>query len=271
MEWTSLNGRYLLAEVQTLTTGSSSFMTTTMGTSNTKGGFFPLVTGVEYDSYGILLNFQSNLSRDMLIDFSFSSGTAGIFLSNLYMSVTSNSADVVYLPIKVPAYTPIFARGQQSTATATLTAALGITFLHNDWNDTELFDRVTTYGPNTAASTATQVDCGAAANTWSGWVTLTSGTAYPISAFLLSIGDNDNLTLTDGFYLFEVAVGDVGQEVPIFRGATIANSQDDALHPHLFGPIYLTIPEGSRVSVRGQSSVTDATDRIFTIALYGFD
>lgn len=271
MEWTSLNGRYYLMDVQGLTTGSSNFNLVTIGANNTKGGFFPVARGVDYDSDGILINLSSDLSRDVLLDFSTVSGTSQIIISNLYWSPAVNAAITLYLPIKVAANTPFFVRGQQSTATATLTVGVGIVYLHKGWNDVELFDRMTNYSEIPGVEVERSIDPGGTPNTWGPWVTITSGTVYQIESFLIMIGDDDNVTMTDGFYLFEVGVGPVSQEVPIFRGAMIASSQDDMYHPTVIGPVNLSIPQGTRIAMRGQCSITDATDRIFTAAFYGFD
>jgi hypothetical protein len=41
--------------------------------------------------------------------------------------------------------------------------------------------------------------------------------------------------------------------------------------PATFGPLSVQIPANTRLSARCQCSITDATDRLIEVALYGLD
>lgn len=272
MEWTTLNGNQFQAASQTfnMLTGSSQFINIPLGSSNTKGGYIPL--GVApFDSFGFILDLEAIINQDAMFDVLTTSGsTSGILIANIYQPSTGGDGGSQYiLPLFVPAGATVFVRGQTTAATAQNGRA-GITFLPRMWNEGETCTTATTYGAMTTGTAAVSIDPGAVANTFGPWVTLTSGTVNPARSMMMCIGDNGNLTITAGTFIFDVGMGDVGQEITIFRGMFYANNNDDFFIPNVFGPIPMYIPSGVRLSARGQSFVTDATDRLFGLALYTF-
>ena len=270
MEWVTLNGMHFAAETQVVLTGTSKFTETAPGGSSAKSGWVRVAPGVSYPAYGLLVDIRNDFDYDALTDLSTVSGTTGVIASNLVTSLSQYANHTFHLPIYVPADTSIWARTQQFQA-GTQVGQVGITFLPKAWNDVPVYNRITDYGAVLSASRGTIIDPGAAANTFGAWETIATGTIYPVNALLIEIGKNNNVTMTSGYYVFEIGIGAAGSEIPIFRGLFAASSNDDHYYPMAMGPFPIHIPEGTRVAARGQSSVTDATDRLFTILLHGFD
>lgn len=272
MEWTALNGRVnsIVTQGVPATGSSTGLYSVALGASNAKAGYSPIAPGVDYDARGIILQFIGDMDRDILLDVSTTSGSSGRIIEDLYLSISTNIASWMYLPIFIPANTPLFASGQQTQISAQ-TVEMGVMFIRNSWNDSDTFSRMVQYGAIPSSTSAQAIDPGASANTWGSWTTIVSGTAYPMDTFATIVGDGNNTNLTAANYFFEIGVGSVGQEVPIFRGAFMANANDDVFYPFFFGPLPMMIPSGSRVSARGMCSITDATDRVFCVQILGFD
>ncbi len=125
------------------------------------------------------------------------------------------------------------------------------------------------YGISTSQGTA--IDCGGSINTKGGWTQITAATTRHIRYLMAMISNNNNTALTDAGYLMDIGIGASSSETAIFPNLLFqGTSSFDTMNPSVFGPFPCDIPAGSRLAVRGQSSINNASDRVFDIVLIGF-
>lgn len=209
-------------------------------------------------------------AADYLVDVAVGAGgSETIIANNLIFTGFLNTDHVAYylFPIFVPAGTRLSARCQATTASRTVRCA--IMLIGQSFLPSSPLGVITTYGANTADSGGVQVDPGAGADTKGAYSELASALTFDINWIVLGIGGQNNQARTSAKILVDVAVGAAASEQIIIPDLFIvAQTAGDSILP---GCICLpcSIPAGSRVAVRAQSSITDATDRLFDMTLYG--
>lgn len=174
-----------------------------------------------------------------------------------------------YLPVHVPAGSRIAARASQGNANAQTVKVFlnGYSRGPTGAPGFSKVDRVnagTTYGVTVNPS---------AANTKTAWVQLTASTAREYHALQVAIGGNADIArAVSQHFLFDIGVGGAGSEQVIMSnmyamapGATFETPVNAG-----FPCLPVTIPAGSRLSVRGQTQVTTAGDRAFDVSAFGF-
>lgn len=270
MEWLSINGE--MAEKfrsQGYSTSGSNTTTITNGTSNAKGGWQLVAPGTSFDSSGLLVFLDGDFNSDLLIDISTTSGTAGMFVNNLLVSAPPSAVDYVYFPLFIPANSSIWMRSQATLTSRTFQSA--VIFVPKGNNDLRLFTRCSTYGAQDSGATdGTVVNPTGTINHWSAWIEITPSTSYPMDRWMVVLGDRSNGTMTTGNFALQIGIGSAGNEIPIFTQPFQSNAQCDAFVPRFSGLIPIHIPAGTRMTVRGCTSITDATDRQFSVVLCGF-
>jgi hypothetical protein len=60
-----------------------------------------------------------------------------------------------------------------------------------------------------------------------------------------------------------------GNEYPVWQFTLNASTTSDCITPTFDGPYPVTIPAGSWIGCRAYCNITDATDRLFQIVVYG--
>lgn len=171
-----------------------------------------------------------------------------------------------FFPIALPAGGTLAARWRASTTNKV--ARVAVYPISFGWSSPFRLQQTFAFGTVPASSSATQVDPGGTANTKGSWVQMTSSTAIPIRHLTL-ITHQENVATTDCDWRVDVGVGAAGSETVVVpdllrRGISL----NDNLMPAATG-VYLDIPQGTRLAVRAECSITDATDRLFKAALYG--
>lgn len=270
MEWASILGRRTEFATYGLNYTGTAHTTANAGGSNAKGGWTRIGGPTVSDSYGFILNIYTDGKSDVVIDVSTQSGTAGIFLPNLLISAPSTICDQMFFPVFVPAGSEIWIRGQASLSNRGVLASF-MTVAPDSLNIMPVFNRCTDYGVDLDNSGGTLIDPSGSANTWSAWREMVASTSYPIEQMAMLVGDLSNSIMASGFYLVQIGVGSAGNEVPIFTATMFSNINDDTFAPRYISPILVSLPEGVRLSVRGQTQITDATDRLMSVSVYGFD
>ena len=87
---------------------------------------------------------------------------------------------------------------------------------------------------------------------------------------LIAIGNRSNAGAALAGFLVDVAIGGAGSEQIIIPNRPLVSSAlNGEFTPHVLGPFPVTIPTGSRIAVRGQSTTNDASDRCFDVVVYG--
>lgn len=173
-----------------------------------------------------------------------------------------------YIPLPIPSGTRIAIQCQAAVASATGLYASLILGAYNLFQGAP-FQRLTTYGANTADSGGISVDPGGVAHTKGAYSQIISSTTNPIYWLGVALGNAGNTIRTAGQWLIDIAIGGAGSEqiiLPDIRAACM--SSHDVIEPQfMWFPVH--IPASTRLAVRAQSTITDATDRLFDAILYG--
>jgi hypothetical protein len=262
---------------------------TPSATANTKGSYAQLLSGAgnTADAACVVLDLTNgSANTDYLVDLAIgAAGSEQIIATNLFMSGGGGLAgNLVYsyiLPIAIPTGTRIAARCQAGTASAaSLHATLHV--MAQGFLPSAPLQRLTAYGPNTADSGGVSVDPGGTANTKpSTWTEITSSTTNPMRMLYAAFGLAQNSAPSTATWLVDLGIGASGSEIGIggssattglvslpFRVGVLT---DFLWSPLVVGPLAVSIPAGTRLAARAQCSITDATDRLFDVMLYGID
>lgn len=163
--------------------------------------------------------------------------------------------DVFRLPVSIPAGTRLSVRcsssGDANYAMRLYSAGYAATPPNGDYS---------------TISSAVAVDPGGTANTKGAWVELVASTSETYKGLYLKSGFNNGNTNSDN--LVDIAVGGAGSEEVIAQNLYVEGFSSENVPSAL--TVDVTIPEGSRVSMRAQCSIIDASDRIQTVTTYGW-
>ncbi|KKK98248.1 hypothetical protein LCGC14_2644640, partial [marine sediment metagenome] len=225
------------------------------------------------NSYGMFVSMYMNTKDDCLIDIAVGAESSEqvIVPDLMFTSVGAGENMQLFLPIFIPAASRIAVRGQADGVgrdiffTAML---LGKPFLPGMM----LGSRLTAYGINTGDSGGTQIDPGGTAHTKGSYVELDASSDHHHKGLLASFGMGQNASATAGSFLVDIAVGAATSEQVLIQNLFVGvSSALDHPAPVFCGPFPVSIPESTRLAVRAQSTITDATDRLIDVALYGLD
>ena len=268
-----LSGGWVLTDSAGVNSASSTADTFSVGGSNTKGSWTELIasTSAVSDYIIVTLDHDDSGIEEFLIDIGVGgSGSEQVIVGNLPWSGrqdASHSPLYYALPIRVPSGSRVAVRGQ-GTQARSLKCTLQLFGLGS--KGLSGFTSAKAYGVSTATSRGITVDPGGTANTKGSYTELESSTAETIKGFGVMIGNNDNAIINaNSSMLFDIAIGGSGSEQNIVSDLWMKTSTSESNNPIIFYDI--TIPEGTRVSSRFQSTDTDATDRIRTVTLIGIN
>lgn len=241
--------------------------------ADTKGSYAEIIASTLFDSLLSVFTFKSSQanSRDFLVDIAVGAAASEQdVISNILVSGRANS-EVFMAPLLIAAGSRISARCQIDSGTGLVidvTARLfGKTFLNS-----APLGRSISYGPNTSDSGAVSIDPGGVANTEGSYSQIVASTDNPIRAAIIAIGGQANNSRTTASWLVDLSTGAAASEQNVVEDMLVStDASGDDMRPQYFGPIPLNVPAGTRLAARAQCSITDATDRLFDIAVYGFD
>lgn len=247
---------------------------TASGSPNTKGSYTEIIASLGHEANALLVSahpFTASGQRH-LVDIAIGAGgSEEIIIENLlvdaaHTGVIGNQLTLLEFPITVPAGTRLSARCQCSTASGTCGVQLHT--YAGGFLAQAGFQVVDTYGPNTGDSGGITIDPGSSANTKGAWSEL-SASCNQIELLIAMIGNNQNSARVSANWYVDIGIGAAGSEAVIVPDLyMLSNTTSDGINPQSF-QIPVSIPEGSRIAVRAQCNITDATDRLFDIALYG--
>lgn len=223
---------------------------------------------VPIDVAGFIVMIRVDNS-DNLIDIGIadtSSGTPVVLVEN----ILCEGRRFIYFPLAIPKGKYIRMRAQKPTNNAA-TYQAQFMLIGRDFVSDDPYTYAVTIGADTGGTGLTGIDPGGSANTKSGWVQITASCPADLSAILVQVGDQSNVTMNvNTTWLVDIGIGSSGSErviVPdLFFGASV---QSDHIDPQI-PVIPISIPEGTRIVARAQCSNTDATDRLIDIAIIGF-
>jgi hypothetical protein len=264
-----------LAENAGANTGASTGTTVTAnGSGNTKGSYAQLIASTAFSSQMLMLIFDTPNSgtRDFLVDIAIGgAGSEQIIISNLLVSPAVDNTfmgAIFQFAVNIPAGTRIAARCQSSTGSSNLKVTIQL--FGAGLATGEIGSTVDTYGENTSDSGGTAIDPGGSANTKGSYTQITASTNKSHRYLTIAFGNRLNGTMTSGSWLVDIAIGGAGSEVVIISNLNLhAVSTADGITPQVITRIPVNIPAGTRIAVRAQSSITDATDRLVDVAIYG--
>ena len=251
------------------TTSAGTTLTSDAVTANIKSAWVELSASTPYDAQQISIRL-ANLSAartNCLIDIGIgAAGSEIVIVPDLLYSGRSTDDAIYSFPISVTAGTRVAARIQANALAATADV---ICHLYSYSVGRQSFSAVDAHGSNTADSGGTDIDPGTTANTRGAWTEIVAATSHDHHGFVIGHGTGGDTSLTDGQFLYSVAVGPAGSEQVIVDGIHLASSSAaDDVQPKASQYFDLQIPAGSRISVAAQSSITDA-NRGLDVVFYG--
>lgn len=245
------------------------------GVANTKSGWVQLVAATARDARGILAQVHANdtvgAAAALLFDLGIGgAGAEQVLVPNALDYFCSaaggdGTADF-FFPISVPAGSRVSARFQGSNTTVNLRFALKL--LQQGLIGMPSYGRLKDYGSVTGTSSGSVVDPGGVANTKSAWVQLSAATGSPIEALALNARVRNSAS-PGAQWVADIGVGGAGAEQIIVPDLYIPSRVRNSPALPCFIPV--TIPAGTRLSVRAQSDNITAGQREMDCNILGAD
>lgn len=270
-DWSMLEGQ-LVDTVGEVAATSYGTVITAHANANTKGSYTQIVAATTYNADGLIVCLSPVTAViDFLTDIAIgASGSEQKICGDLHRGSIRLTSTMFLIPIAIPAGTRIAARTQCSAGGYTVQVTISL--ISQGFLPSASLHRVTTYGANTADSGGVSVDPGGTAHTKGAYSQINGATSAPIRALLVAIGGQVNFTRATCGWLVDIAIGAASSERIIIPDlALVCDVGSDDVTPFVLGPFFIDIPAGVRLAARAQCSITDASDRLFDIVLYGID
>lgn len=238
----------------------------TDGGSHTKGSWVELIASTSNDNEWIGVEFR-NLTADetCLVDIGVGAASSeAVVIGNIMVWSNNQVADYVYLPRTIASGSRISARCQSSNGDVRAAVVL------HTGDEYGTSSSNITIGDDTSASKGTAVDAGSTANTKGSWTEIEASTSADMDWLVVKFGPNDNAATAAARFLVDIATGAASSETILipdifYRQDTTEHFQCRTFH------FQETIPSGTRVAVRSQCDITDATDRVIDVSIVGCD
>ncbi|MCI0558754.1 MAG: hypothetical protein MN733_09680, partial [Nitrososphaera sp.] len=263
-------GGGMVSESNGNTANSLSTQMVTSGVANTKGAYTQMIasTARHYEGAIIRLHSASATSTDFLVDVAVGAGGSEVIVfPDLHMSCISDlmSEAVYFLPIPIPAGTRISARQASNSTTATIYCMAE--FLSGSLHGHRYGRLISGMGTDAASSSSTLIAQPGANNTKGAYTQLVASTAHRIRGLIVHFGKQQAVATQTRFA--DVSIGGAGSEVIIIPNIGFSqNSTASHIQPWNYGPFFVDIPQGTRLSMRYQQDVT-GTGRDVYAQLYG--
>ena len=238
-------------------------------TSNVKGAYVELAASLPAAAKGVMvmIQFGSAAGNSWLIDLSVGAAASEVVVV-ADLTYSNGSASIgnqigVYVPVALAASARLAARCACSGGSSrTIEIAVQVV----DGTSSAV---PTTYGAVSASSQGTSIDPGAAANTKGNYTQLTASTSSALDWLIVIATCANNPNPSSGRWAFDIATGAAASEVVVVPDCSFSmDSSFDTLGPNVFC-FPISIASGTRLAARAQSTVTDATDRVFQVEVIG--
>ena len=239
----------------------------TSGNANTYGTWTQIHAGFTYAITLVDINITNlganNNNKNCYIDIGIgsSSSTVCTLIEKLGGVGAAPGLGITYLlPIRIPPDTPVWARHQNVAASAV--AGVQITVHGGNQNIWTMptISQVVALGATTASTVGTTLTVGSE-NSYGSYTQIVASTTTDYAGCLISWFNTGITHTANTVYTFDVALGDSGQEKligpRITTGSSVNSNEQFAI---VCNPIYIGIPAGSRLSVRGKCSGTPVTN-----------
>lgn len=255
------------------TLGSTYGTTVTCGTGNTKGAWVELSSDCPHDvrELTLILGNSNVVSSKVLFDvgvvppdFPNDDDNTFVIVADIIhgqANQANHDALAVTLPAGIVAGSRIKVRGQVDTGG---TVQRRVTLLLHEGDPAT---SVITLGAVPASTNGTEVDCGAVANTKTAWIELIDPLPADAHHAIVVVSNRGATSGGDADYALDIGVGAAAAEVVKVADIPWSRSSfgsDTTMQPRVFS-IPLSLLEGSRIAVRGASTTTDATGRVFDV------
>lgn len=251
----------------------------TSGSANTSGTWTQIHAGLTYPSERVVFRIggvrtsgdviaATTLNGYMDIGIGPNSGAVTTIAEKLSCSNASGIGAVWFLPLRVPPDTPVWARHQNTAASAK--AYVFAAFHGGNMNPGTMpsWSRIVALGATAASTVGTTITPGAS-NAEGSWTQIVSSTAEDYAGVMLSHLFNVDTTLTSELIgCGDVGVGGSGSEKVVgenitYSALTTSNETRSSFHM----PSFVGIPAGSRLCARWSGSLTaDGTNSIIVYA-----
>lgn len=239
---------------------------TTSGSSNTKGSWTELIAATPFAAGFAIVQIQAGSTAGYLVDIGIGgSGSEQIIIADLQLTQRNAICKSYEFPVFIPAGTRIAARAQDDTGLGVV-VPVKITLLGSALPCSTV-GMVSSYGA-TASSKGTNVDPGAVAHTKSSWVEIAAATNRQHNWMVLSVVAGDNSVAASGFWLLDIGIGAGGSEQVLVSDLVIGMDSAQDWETFIL-TLPLSVPVGSRLSVRAQALRTTDGDRDLYVKLYG--
>ena len=248
-------------------------------TAHTKGSWASFSGGTPDRAEGFFFSpaylGNSGSCRTILMDIGVGSGPTPI-ISNLMVcpphanstSLERSVAEHVFFPVALPPAETIKMRGQASVASH---ADLYAYIMPMKSGLPCVGSVVDTYGADTANSKGTTLTAPNTEAAYGAWVQV-SASCERIKALMIAVGHGqaDWSTYGNQWAAVQVGIGGAGSEVEAVRILDIGTGNGIRVPSQaLFGPYYLDIPPGTRLSARVAKQYSEANQRTIDVILYG--
>ena len=244
------------------------------GTTYAKGVWVQLVASTATDVAWIAFAVQTHNSGGNVFAVDIAIGGAGseiVIVNNISIFKNPSRGDRFFFPLMIPAGTRI--AGRMSSDNLGDGMNVHMETYQDQFSSAGAGSGIDTYGFSNATNLGTAVDPGGTANTKGVYSQITASLTNDLAGFMFQMDTQNNTTgtSTDLSWLIDIAVGAGGSEViilPNFYQVSYGVNGNN-LHIPTVGYMPMPIRAGTRISVRGQCSVTLTPDRTFGITLYG--
>lgn len=259
------------ADVGTQTSDSSGNNIQPSGSAHVKGAWEQLIASTAFDAAGLLwapslVQTGARYSIDLGVG---AAGSERILIPDLFAHVNNFSRGLpmrTFLPISIPAGIRLAARSQSSAGGNSIDANL---LLVSAAHLLAPFPaaRIDTYGFVAGSTAGTGVDPGGNVNTKGNWDELAASTTYPCQLAMLAVYFPTTPS-SEGRWYLDLGIGASGSERIVVPDLFLGTAATNAMRSQFIGPFPLTLPAGTRVAARAQSSLSSATYRNVNVILY---
>lgn len=216
---------------------------------------------------------DNSTCRTVLVDVGVGSGPTTL-ISNLMVCpshVINNTRQIaqhVYFPVSFPPSELVKMRAQSSIASHPDVYAYVMTMKSGLPCVGSVVD---TYGADTANSRGTTLTASGTENVYGSWVPLTASSER-VKAVVLAFGHGqaDWSSFTNQWAIVDIGIGAANAETEILTIADLGTSAGTKiLGQQWYGPYFLDIPAGTRISARARKQYTSANQRTVDVIMYG--
>ncbi|MGH2359055.1 MAG: hypothetical protein ACRDGM_00710 [bacterium] len=276
-QWPIVKGPSYGVGLDTITTSRGTAITS--GAANTKGSWAQIIasTAEHYQALLVTIKGAHAVLDRGIMDIGIGASTAEqVLVPDLRWlqgsTVIRAFIHSYFIPIGIASGTRVSARS--ASPTASYVSHVRVTGIPASMQFDPAFYQIDHYGIVTADSGATQIDCGATANTKGAYAVITASSTRQIKMFYVIITAANTTTPAAGAdALIDVSIGAAAAEQVLAPDLPHCWSTDATIHhsrTSIYGPFYADIPSGTRIAARGQASGTDANGRLMDVSVLAF-